>query len=107
MIYCCPTTIFKWHTHLLSSFINFMTFSHTCAPVLGHHHPPGAATPLHQLATTLLHHPLALCHRFPCHPFHLHPGQPLCQVVARTHLPNLGLPIHLGRHCSTCPLVAN
>src|SRR5260221_4128722 len=99
MIYCCPTTIFKWHTHLLSSFINFTTFLRTHAPVFGHHHPPGAATPLHQLATTLLHHPLALRHRFPRHPFHLHPAQPSCPVVACIRPPNFGSRMQLRHPC--------
>src|SRR5258708_14749294 len=67
MIYCCPTTIFKWHTHLLSNFIDFSIF-HACARLFwvitttwGCHPPPSTGH-------LSLHHLLALCHAHPTLP---------------------------------------
>src|SRR5258707_7137885 len=67
MIYCCPTTIFKWHTHLLSNFIDFSIFC-ACAHLFwvitttwGCHPPPSTGH-------LSLHHLLALCHAHPTLP---------------------------------------
>src|SRR5258708_36665811 len=67
MIYCCPTTIFKWHTHLLSNFIDFSIFR-TCTCLFwvitttwGCHPPPSTGH-------LSLHHLLPLCHAHPTLP---------------------------------------
>src|SRR5258707_421234 len=51
MVSVALPSVFKWQLLFSVKFHRHFRFSHTCAPFLGHHHPPGAAIPPHQLAT--------------------------------------------------------
>src|SRR5258708_11275103 len=51
MVSVALPAVCKWHLLLSVKFHRHFRFSCMCAPFLGRHHPPGAAIPLHQLAT--------------------------------------------------------
>src|SRR5258708_30470231 len=102
MIYCCPTTIFKWHTHLLSNFIDFSIFrTHAhlvwvitttwgCHPPpstghLSHHHQPTTRQPpphppcIHSIAPRAFY--------WPCSNVHLMRSPPApCLPASSLHL---------------------
>src|SRR5258708_28207037 len=83
MIYCCPTTIFKWHTHLLSNFIDFSIFrAHThlvwvITTTWGCHPPPSTGH--------LSHHHQPTTRQPPGHPSSLHPIPPWGRYVHCCH----------------------
>src|SRR5258708_24911702 len=94
MIYCCPTTIFKWHTHLLSNFIDFSIFrTHAhlvwvITTTWGCHPPPSTGH-------LSLHHLLTLCHPHPTLPsLYITPTPTLAFPHSHVHV-MLSPPAHL------------
>src|SRR5258708_39736433 len=51
MVSVALPAVCKWHLLLSVKFHRHFRFLRMCTPFLGRHHPPGAAIPLHQLAT--------------------------------------------------------
>src|SRR5258707_5862575 len=51
MVSVALPSVFKWQLLFSVKFHRHFRFLRMCTPFLGRHHPPGAAIPLHQLAT--------------------------------------------------------
>src|SRR6266436_8615660 len=93
MVSVALPSVFKWQLLFSVKFHRHFRFLRTCAPFLGHHHPPGAAIPLHQLATPPYPSPSTLLGFSMPIPLSHHPGRPQGRF-SRTHTPILGITTH-------------